>query len=65
MKTAQIKKKLSAFWSDQCGVTSIEYALLAALIFGAIVVTTGLLGDAVKALYEDIADKVSKAMPQR
>ncbi|NMG00011.1 Flp family type IVb pilin [Aromatoleum toluolicum] len=63
MKTAQIKEALSALWSDQDGVTAIEYALLAALIFGAIVVAVGLLGDAIGTLYEDIAAKVSNAAP--
>lgn len=62
MKTVQIERALHVFWSEQDGVTSIEYALLAALIFGAIVVSVGLLGDTVEALYGDIADKVAKAM---
>lgn len=62
MKTAQISETLSAFWSEQDGVTSIEYALLAALIFGAIVASVGLLGDNVKALYDDIAKAVADAM---
>ena len=61
MKAAQIGKRLSAFWSDQDGVTAIEYALLAALIFGAIVISVGLLGDSLKTLYDDVAQKVADA----
>ncbi|AKU13996.1 pilus assembly protein, pilin component [Azoarcus sp. CIB] len=62
MKTAQISETLSAFWSEEDGVTSIEYALLAALIFGAIVASVGLLGDNVKALYDDVAKKLADAV---
>ncbi|WP_407278911.1 Flp family type IVb pilin [Aromatoleum evansii] len=63
MKTAQIKKSLSAFWSDQEGVTAIEYALLAALILAVIVVSVGLVGTNLQALYDDVAAKVAAAMP--
>lgn len=55
MKTVQSRQRLEAFWTEQDGVTAIEYALLAALIFGAIVVSVGLLGDAVRALFEKVA----------
>lgn len=63
MKTVQIRRMLSAFWAEQDGVTAIEYALLAALIFGAIVVSVRLLGDNLMALYEDVAVKVAAAAP--
>lgn len=62
MKTAQIAQTLTAFWSDEDGVTAIEYALLAALIFGAIVVSVGLLGDSIKTLYDDIAKEITDAI---
>lgn len=63
MKTVQINRIIDTFVEEQDGVTAIEYALLAALIVGAIVVSIGLLGDNVKALYEDVAAKVAGAMP--
>ena len=62
MKTVQIRRMLGAFWVEQDGVTAIEYALLAALIFGAIVVSVGLLGDALNVFYDDVAMKVADAM---
>lgn len=63
MKTVQIGGMLDAFWTEQDGVTAIEYALLAALIFGAIVGSVGLLGDSLELLYDDIAIKVAAAAP--
>lgn len=63
MKTEKTVAMLKKFMSEQDAVTAIEYALLAALIFGAIVVSVGLLGDNVQALYDDIAAKVAGAMP--
>jgi len=62
MKTAQIMARLNAFWVEPDGVTAIEYALLAALIFGAIVISVGALGDAVATLYGDVATKVAAAV---
>lgn len=62
MKTAVIRTGLQAFVENEEGVTAIEYALLAALIFGAIVISVGALGDAVAALYDDVAAKVAAAV---
>jgi len=62
MKTERIAGLLKGFIEDQDGVTSIEYALLGALIFGAIVGSVGLLGGSIEALYGGIAQKVSDAM---
>ena len=61
MKTVQIGGKLSAFWAQQDGVTAIEYALLGALIAVVIAGSIGLVGDAVLALYQDVAQKVVDA----
>lgn len=62
MNTVQIRGILSTFWEEQDGVTAIEYALLAALIFGAIAVSVGFLGNSVKVLYDDISLKVADAV---
>jgi len=62
MKTVQIMAMLNAFLTEQDGVTAIEYALLAALIFGVIVGSVGLVGDSLKVLYDDVAAKVTDAV---
>ncbi|MCK0506467.1 Flp family type IVb pilin [Aromatoleum anaerobium] len=62
MKTVQIMTMLNAFRAEQDGVTAIEYALLAALIFGVIVGSVGLVGDNLKVLYDDVAAKVTDAV---
>ena len=55
MKTLQITRMLSGFWAQQDGVTAIEYALLAALIFAVIVISVGLVGTQVAALFAFVA----------
>lgn len=55
MKTDQITRVVSAFFADQDGVTAIEYALLAALIFLAILASVRLMGDAVVGLFNTVA----------
>jgi len=62
MKTAKITDRVIAFLSEQDGVTAIEYALLAALIFGAIVISVGALGGTLNTLYEGVAAKVAAAL---
>lgn len=58
MNIVHIRRLIGPLWSDEDGVTAIEYALLAALIAGVIVIGVGALGDAVGQLYDDIAAKV-------
>ena len=62
MKTADHRAVRRAGRRQQAGVTSIEYALLAALIFGAIVIAVGNLGASVQGLYDDVALKVADAL---
>ncbi len=54
-------KQLSAFLNNESGVTSIEYALLAALIAMVIVGAVGATGISLGALYGMVADKVKAA----
>lgn len=61
MKTAGTRTRLQAFVTNEEGVTAIEYALLAALIFGAIVISVGALGDALVGFYNDVAAKIAAA----
>ena len=62
MNTADHRAIRRAWRRQQAGVTSIEYALLAALIFGAIVISVGVLGGSLEAMYDDIALKVTDAL---
>ncbi|SCV00630.1 Flp pilus assembly protein pilin Flp [Cupriavidus necator] len=54
-----INAHLKRFLRDERGVTSIEYALLGALLAMAIVSGVSALGNAVGSLYKTIATKVS------
>lgn len=49
-------------WRNESGATAIEYALIAALIFLAIILSVSLTGNAVRNSYDDTANKVSGAM---
>lgn len=62
MKDWRRSGTLKDFIADQDGVTSIEYALLAALIFVVIVASVVVLGAAVEAMYDGVAQKVSDAV---
>jgi len=49
------------FIKEEDGVTAIEYALIAALIAGVIVVAFTSLGDSIKSLFTALAGKMSIA----
>lgn len=55
MKTEHIGKLLAALYSDEDGVTAIEYALLGALIAVVIASSIGLLGRVLVTLFERVA----------
>lgn len=55
-------QNIKYFICSEKGVTSIEYALLASLIAMMILASVNTLGGSVKALYEDVAQKVSDAL---
>ncbi len=57
-----LKSELMQLLRQEDAVTSIEYALVAALIVLAIVVAVGVLGTTVQTLYEDVADQVVAAI---
>ncbi len=54
---------VATFARSETGVTSIEYALIGALIAVAIVVSVTNVGSAVSSLYQFVADKVAEALP--
>ncbi len=49
------KRFLARLWYDQCGITSVEYALLLAFIGGGIIVVAAELGVAVSNEINDTA----------
>lgn len=55
MRLVQLKRNAVAFTNDERGVTSIEYALLAALIFSVIVIAVTTTGTNLAALYSAVA----------
>ncbi len=53
---------LQKFIRENSGATAIEYGLLAAFIFLAIVVSVQALGTKVSSTYSNVADNVSSVM---
>ena len=51
-----LMKEIKRFLNEQTGVTSIEYALIAALIAVVIAGAVGLLGVKVQGLYQSVLD---------
>ena len=63
MKTTAIKQKVVAWVQDESAATSIEYALIAALIAIAIVAAVRSSGVSLTSLYTQIASALSGAAP--
>lgn len=56
MKIKKSQAIFGQFIADQDGVTAIEYALLAALIFAVIVIAVGFVGNNLAAVFQFLAD---------
>lgn len=54
--------KVRKFWREEEGATAIEYALIAALVGLALVVSLTDLGQAIVGVFEDIAAELSKSV---
>lgn len=54
--------KLSAFFRDSRAVTSVEYALIASLIFLVIVSAVGLVGTNLGELYSQVMTSIVNAL---
>lgn len=54
-----IAKAHARFIADENGATAIEYGLIAAGIAVAIMVTVGLLGDDLNAMFEDVQTELA------
>jgi Flp pilus assembly pilin Flp len=52
-----------SFFRDESAVSSLEHALLGALISTAIVISVGAAGDSLGKLYEYIKNELLKAIP--
>ncbi|RZJ05938.1 MAG: Flp family type IVb pilin [Brevundimonas sp.] len=57
-----LRRFLSRFARDDSGATAVEYGLIAALIFLAILSSVVALGDKTGALYEHIKTEIITAM---
>lgn len=57
-----LRHAMKCFANDESGVTSIEYALIGALIAVVIVVSVTNVGIAVKGLYDFVAGEVAAAV---
>jgi pilus assembly protein Flp/PilA len=57
-----VLRNLKYFLKNEHGATAIEYALIAALIFLAIVGSVAFLGERVTALYTNIANELITAL---
>lgn len=55
----QITNVLKEFWKEEEGQSLSEYGLILALIAVVAIAALTLLGDNIKAMFEDIADKIS------
>ncbi len=56
-------KFLSNLWSDESGISSVEYALLLAFVAAGIIVAADGLSDAVSDEMEDAASCISTSTP--
>lgn len=56
-ESVMVSNSISRFMKDTSGVTSIEYGLIAAIVAVGIVVSVTLLGDNLKASYDDTASR--------
>ena len=56
-------KKLMRFFKDEEGVVMIEYALIAALIGVALIVTLGFVTGALQTIFQAIIDALNGAIP--
>lgn len=57
------RSALKRFWRDERGATAIEYAMIASLIFLAIVTSVTTFGTKTTNTFQYIANKIGAAMP--
>lgn len=57
-----MRERMACFCKDEDGITAIEYALIAALIFLAIIGSVAATGTSVQGLYQSVATEVSDAL---
>ena len=57
----KVSENIRKFAADASGATAIEYALIASLIAVAIVVTVGLVGDSLSAIFTSVATGIAPA----
>lgn len=55
-----MKHRVNAFFSDDSGTAAIEYAVVAAGIFLAIVIVVGEVGSEVLTIFENLSDRMAE-----
>lgn len=55
-----MKHRITAFFSDDSGTAAIEYAVVAAGIFLAIVIVVGEVGAEVLTIFENLSDRMAE-----
>lgn len=54
-----MKEQLLQFWNDEEGVTTLEYAILAALLLGGLTIAVATLTDGLGEFFQAITDKLT------
>ncbi len=58
-----MRKFLMELWRDESGISSVEYALLLAVVATGIILAAESLGDAVQTEMQDAADCITGTLP--
>ncbi|MDZ7629159.1 MAG: Flp family type IVb pilin [Parvularculaceae bacterium] len=58
--TAKRTKALRAFWRDESGATAIEYGLIVALVFLAIITSVNQFATNTNSMYSEISSALSQ-----
>jgi len=58
-----MKEQLLKFWNDEEGVTTLEYAILAALLVAGLATVIGVLTDGLEGFFSDITTRLKTLTP--
>ncbi|MCY3819778.1 MAG: hypothetical protein OXH52_10525 [Gammaproteobacteria bacterium] len=57
-----VAAKITAFFADLKGVSTVEYALMIVAIIGAVALAATFLGDAFEGLFKDLSEEMTKGV---
>ncbi len=60
----EFSKRLTRFLKDESGPTTVEYALMVALILLGVIVSVGALSNSIKDTYGNIVDHMQTALAE-